>query len=727
MKAMMNKITCLIFILLGLYQSAEAQQDRFRWRVGVYGGVNNYYGELEKRLFPPNPFLTDDWNTDYLTYGVSLENTFSRSWSWKAVYTNGKFLANDVRRNWNNEIETDSPNFLRGLNAQTEIQDFSLLMTYYTDNGKLFGRKSFLSPYFSFGAGVSNFEVFGDLRNAQGQEYFYWTDQTIRDQPEGTPGAQEIAQDGVFESNLSQDNPANYNTTVLNIQAGLGFKIRLGGRFNLNLETIIKQTFTDNLDNFESPDDSWNDAYSFTSASLHYNFGKRTQTFRSPKIYSSAYPKEMSITQKDSLGRSPDMLNFKTELKEIESEEMALQEDSIIVYQNDKVLERIATNKIYKYDTAPYTYTPSIIKYQTEGSRVLQRDTTYLTTDIDTPQKKYVIEERIYRPQTQDTLRVRRYVRDTVRIVKTVNPDYQPLTRLESMPEGSSAYRYNPYQSSPNTYNAYRSPESNYASYDPSNPNRTSTTQGTNYNYGTTPNGSNTRNSTVITPIIGFGQSGANPNDSTALSSEQRLNVIEDKLDLVAWHILKMQQDRGELNLSGIVKNDSLSKSKFVLDSLKQIPIKIDSIEVSNTLTGNKVNTTEVVQLRSQVQALENKIANLQKEVNTNTSKKGIKVLGQMKIVFASGVYSVDAANKSIIKEFIVGRTDNNFQYALQGFSDKVGDAQQNLILSKMRADAVRNVLMELGVDMSQISSDFYGSSIQTSNERKVEIILMER
>ncbi len=724
----MNKIRLLILMLfiLGVEttQQVQAQQDRFKWRLGVYGGVMNYYGELENRLFPPNPFLSDDWNTDFLAYGVSLENTFSRAWSWKIAYNKGQFIANDVRRGWDNQILTDSPNFLRGLNAKTELQDVSFSLTYFTDNGRVFGRKSFMSPYLSFGVGFTNFEVFGDLENTQGENYFYWSDLTIRNQPEGTPGAAMITQDGVFETNLTQDNPEDYNTNTLNLQAGIGLKFRLGGRFNLNLETMVRQTFTGYLDNFQSSSDAWNDIYSFTSASLHYNFGKRTQTFNSPKIYASPYTKkerakliDNSLTQNKQENQA---------FEEIETEEVALQEDSVIIFKGNETLEKLPSNQLIKGDLMPV-----ITQYQTEGSTLLKRDTVrYETT---TPQKRYIIEEEVYRPQTQDTLRFQRYVRDTVYIVKAKVAVEQPTDKIPNS-NTTATYQYNPYKTAPSTYNPYQSPEINYANYSPSQANPYPTKQRNdaqlveqNYNYDSFGNSQGRSNTNVIAPITGLGQGNTATKD-TLVSNEQRLDMVEDKLDILAWNILKMQKDNGTLRLDTL---KSMSNTTQNLQKVEAVPLRQDSLEAKNPLpiTEEKDTTpsnAEAIVLRQQVQSLETQLATLQKEVKATNARLEPTKIGQMKINFATNVYTLSTADKAKIKEFVAERTAQKYRFLLEGYADAVGDSQQNLMLSKMRADAVRNELIALGASMAQIKTEFYGANISNSSERKVEIILME-
>lgn len=292
-----------------------AQQNEFNWRVGAYGGIITYYGDLSYRLVDPNPKLNNLLfdNLDYASYGFSLERRLSNTFSIGLLWTEGQFIANDRSVNWDGSLQPQNPDFERALNARTELWDASAYLTYHFDNGNLLKRRAFLAPYLKAGIGLTHFNVFGDLFRGPGQEqrYFYWDDGSIRDQPPGTPNAQQIEQDGIYETNLTslQTEGRNYQTEVLSLSGGLGLKLRFG-RFNINLESMLRWVNTDYLDDvsggtfpeeFNSElqayasnpanvsrkqrgENDRNDLYAFTSLSLHFNFGRKENEFAAPAI-----------------------------------------------------------------------------------------------------------------------------------------------------------------------------------------------------------------------------------------------------------------------------------------------------------------------------------------------------------------------------------------------------------------------------------------------------------
>ena len=279
-----------------------AQQDLYHWRVGAYVGSMTYYGDLNTKILP------GELAPEQLGLGVAVERVLSNDFSGKLLYTRGQFRVND---------RTDDTFLERSLNAQTDIQDYSFLLTYYLDNDRFLERKSFLSPYLSLGIGYTSFDVYGDLLDAQGMPYHYWSDYTIRSIAEGAPGAGQaviVEQDGEYETELtSLQTEQSYPTETFNIPIALGLKFRLGDRINLNLEVMARYTFTDYLDDVggdyrseyssdlqqlaanptgreasqrgDSP--SINDFYTFTSVSLHYNFSRRDYVYRAPRIYAT--------------------------------------------------------------------------------------------------------------------------------------------------------------------------------------------------------------------------------------------------------------------------------------------------------------------------------------------------------------------------------------------------------------------------------------------------------
>ena len=297
---------CLFLgLILGLLlgHRALAQQEQYRWRVGAYLGSMSYYGDLNQRLLP------ETVNPDHPAFGFSVERLLNKAWSAKLLYTQGQWMAND---------RTGDAFLARSLNAKTEVQDYSLLFTYYLDNNQQLGRRSFIAPYVSFGLGYTDFSVYGDLRNSDGTYYHYWSDYTIRSTAETNPnaaGANVVAQDGTYETELSSlATEREYPTESFVLPVALGLKFRLSSNINLNLELLMRYAFTDYLDDVSgayradyssaeqrraanptgqavaprgsSP--NVNDFYAFPSVSLHYSFARRKTAYRAPKLYAVA-------------------------------------------------------------------------------------------------------------------------------------------------------------------------------------------------------------------------------------------------------------------------------------------------------------------------------------------------------------------------------------------------------------------------------------------------------
>ncbi|GAB4405894.1 MAG: hypothetical protein OHK0053_32020 [Microscillaceae bacterium] len=699
------------FLLLGP-ACLLAQQDQFRWRVGVYGGVHHYRGELESRIFPPNRLLTEA-ETDFLGYGLSLENTFDRAWSWKVAYHRGRLEANDLRRGWDGQIQRNEGNFARGLNFMAEINEWSLALTYFTDNDRFLGRTAFISPYFSLGLGLTKFDNFADLFNANGEQYYYWSDQTIRNAPEGNPGASVLSQDQVYETRLSGEGGSNYATTSLNLQAALGLKLRLSSRLNLNLEMRGVQTFTDNLDNFEEED--WYDLYGFTSVSLHYNFARRANSFRGPKIYTDPYARRPS--ELDSLGLVSRYGDLRAPFDPVaaglvasptpppptivQNFQIYLRQDSVSIYKDANRLQPVQKGSMFSVQDSSYVPLKTV-EAQLRESRVLRRDTTYF--QLDTIQRRYLIREQVYRPQPRDTVYVERFWRDT--LVQKALPRPPASNAYSTRPYAAdslrNAYAYSPYtgNSRPYTYDPYAATRN-------SRPNQSTSSPVNAYvGFGTTPR-----------PL---------PADSTQpppLSTDQKLSLMDEKLDLIAWQLLRMQKNQES---SPAPKTDSLPNPSALS------PLRRDTLPPPAAPTPLRpealrpvADAQEVALLKQEVAALEKRMAELQ--ARQEQSQQEQSPLDSFQLDFGLGVSQLSAAQQAQLKTWMSQKSQAGYRYRLRGYADAIGDPEKNLLLSKMRTDAVRNVLLQMGVPMEKIEAEFYGANLQSLAKRRVEVQIFPR
>lgn len=302
-----NYRTIFSLLIIFISTSVVAQQNIYKWRIGGNIGATSYYGDVSYKFFKQSHIN--------LGYGASAEYSFTKSGALRFSYNAGEFSASD--RQFKN-----NPNFDRALNFKNHYQSIDATLVFYTDNGKIFGKNAFLSPYFFVGVGAMKFDVCGDLFDKNGERYHYWSNGLITNLDEahytGVEDYEILEINGVYETNLRNLNTEKtngYKNQAIYIPFGLGLKFRLSNRINFNLETKFNYAFTDYLDdvsnnpinsNLSDPlalyaanpnnniignrsNQKWNlnDVFIYTSASLYFNFGKRKNTFKAPALHAN--------------------------------------------------------------------------------------------------------------------------------------------------------------------------------------------------------------------------------------------------------------------------------------------------------------------------------------------------------------------------------------------------------------------------------------------------------
>ena len=350
------KKSYLLFILFAFFSTIiVAQQDNYKWKIGLHSGGMGYVGDLNSRLInPQTQWLANPAANIRPAYGFSVEYAPGANFGLRALWSNGQFTANDRTVSFGNVLQTDAENFTRSLNARTNINDVSLTGTFYLQR-KRPGKKRSFAPYIMIGAGLTQFEVFGDLFFNNDNRYYYWSDFTVRDMPEGISSEVPIIlQDGDYETNLTELHTENtdYETNVGNIPIGLGFRWKLGDRLSLNFETLWHYTFTDYLDdvsgvypiNFDNPsalqsyaanpsnsqnvwrgrkEDRFNDMYSFNNISLNYSFGYGKNTRPIDEIAYGNDIRTIKETTTIVINEKGDTLKIEQQIREDDAKETA--------------------------------------------------------------------------------------------------------------------------------------------------------------------------------------------------------------------------------------------------------------------------------------------------------------------------------------------------------------------------------------------------------------------
>ncbi|MEM8906873.1 MAG: DUF6089 family protein [Bacteroidota bacterium] len=194
----------LIFFALCLPFFATAQS----LEVGLLFGASGYQGDLS----PSNNRL-GNFSDLGGSFGIFGRYSPNRLWSYRVGLTYGVVSADDA----NSESESRRR---RNLNFRSRILELSAVGEF-----NFLGRDRRFSPYVFGGVALFNFNPQAEF---QGQR--------VDLQPLGTEGQ-------------GMDNfPGRYSRTQLSIPLGLGFNFAINDRLKLGVETGLRKTFTDYLD-----------------------------------------------------------------------------------------------------------------------------------------------------------------------------------------------------------------------------------------------------------------------------------------------------------------------------------------------------------------------------------------------------------------------------------------------------------------------------------------------
>jgi hypothetical protein len=155
-------------------------------------------------------------------------------------------------------------------NFESTLMQGQLSGMLFFDKGD---RTRLFSPYLSAGLGFLLFDPYGDLRDANGVNYNYWSDGSIRNYPEQSMIALPsvvLQRDYVYETKLT-DSTANYNRNTLLLPLSAGVRLRYSYRMGIDLNVCWNMAFTDYIDNVKQ---GGNDSYWWAGVSAYYHFGK---------------------------------------------------------------------------------------------------------------------------------------------------------------------------------------------------------------------------------------------------------------------------------------------------------------------------------------------------------------------------------------------------------------------------------------------------------------------
>lgn len=229
--------------------------------------------------------LNDDLND-----GANLYNVASWKWGINAGIEHRTFSAVGFSLNflygWVGSSErsplTSTPENrnLGNRNIETEIMNLDFKINVYLDNNLFINRASRWSPYLFGGVGyILQMKQRTDLLDADGNQYFYWDDGTVRDRPktqENLGSANVLDIDNDHETDLTESfDGSKLETGALAFPFGVGLRYKFGRKFHADISATYYWSLTDHLDGYKNR--SQTDHFLYTSVGFAYHIAAKKE------------------------------------------------------------------------------------------------------------------------------------------------------------------------------------------------------------------------------------------------------------------------------------------------------------------------------------------------------------------------------------------------------------------------------------------------------------------
>lgn len=250
-------------------------------RIGVGAGIFTYFGDV------------NDNNYAHIF-------TSSPGFEFVASHNISRYFMLDLKAFYGH-IGVNERSKERNLNFQSTLFSGGLAVTYNFNH--LYKKKpGIIQPYFSLGFSYINFNSKTDLLDANGNQYHYWADGSIRDAAESVENfstAQVINRDYKYETDLREmnnDGLGKYDEFTFAFPISLGVDFRLSRRMSAKLGTTFYPTLTDLIDDISTAGEgvrkgnSSPDMFLFSSFSVSYSLGMKKPEVQSGKsLYFEPY------------------------------------------------------------------------------------------------------------------------------------------------------------------------------------------------------------------------------------------------------------------------------------------------------------------------------------------------------------------------------------------------------------------------------------------------------
>lgn len=150
----------------------------------------------------------------------------------------------------------DELNPKKQFNFQSRLMAFGTNVSYNFSNFDFIGKNEnrVLTPFVSLGLEMINFDTWGDLKAANGSEYYYWADGTTRnksDLPSNGQGSVVLYRDHNYETSLKDKNIDGIKSQLpvsVGIPIDFGFDFTISQKATFRIGSSMHITFSDRID-----------------------------------------------------------------------------------------------------------------------------------------------------------------------------------------------------------------------------------------------------------------------------------------------------------------------------------------------------------------------------------------------------------------------------------------------------------------------------------------------
>lgn len=264
--------------------------------IGIGTGMFSFYGDLYQKHFQLP-------SVSRIAYEIYLNQPINSYLDLRFNVLSGSLGANERFVPGGRNLNFESRIFLGGVNLVYNFGNFLLATREAT-------------PFVSLGISTFNFSSKTDLFDANGNRYYYWSDNTIRNMSETDPLAEnaiEIKRDYTYETDIKKlnlDKVKDYPEQSFAVPVSAGVNFKINDYLNFKIGATMYFSFTDHIDGVTSKGtgirkgNASNDKFMMTSVGLSYNFGlkKKASTDENPYLQNVNNVDFLALEQEDSDG-----------------------------------------------------------------------------------------------------------------------------------------------------------------------------------------------------------------------------------------------------------------------------------------------------------------------------------------------------------------------------------------------------------------------------------------